>query len=528
MSLVQSVLNPARTMLDFATSQGYKGCVSANSADAAPSNGESGNQMVSRVIPVETFDLVIFGATGDLARRKILPGLYRRFWAGQMLPESRIIGAARSEMTEEVFRAQVRAAIEEFVSPEKRDAEMIAQFLSRIGYVAIDAKGTGGWDALKTQVRPDAVSAFYFSVAPALFGDLAERLHSHGIASAESRIVVEKPFGRDLASARALNATLARHFTEQQIYRIDHYLGKETVQNLMAVRFANILFEPLWNAQHVDHVQITVAETVGVGGRGSYYDKSGAMRDMVQNHMMQLLCLIAMEPPYHFDPNAVRDEKLKVIRALDAVRPEEIVRGQYARQNGHPGYLEDAENPASLTESYIALKVGISNWRWKGTPFYLRTGKKLRARTSEIAITFREPPHSIFDDAPGWRENVLVIRLQPNEGMNLMVMIKEPGPGGMRLAQVPLDMSFAEALGDEGADIPDAYERLIMDVIRGNQTLFMRGDEVEAAWAWTDPIIAAWEAAGDRPKPYDPGSSGPEDALMLMHRDGRRWREIRE
>jgi glucose-6-phosphate 1-dehydrogenase len=204
------------------------------------------------------------------------------------------------------------------------------------------------------------------------------------------------------------------------------------------------------------------------------------------------------------------------------------VRGQYARMNGQPGYLEDAENPESRTESYIALKVGVSNWRWKGTPFYLRTGKKLRARTSEIAITFREPPHSIFDDAPGWRENVLVIRLQPNEGMDLMVMIKEPGPGGMRLAQVPLDMSFADALGAEGADIPDAYERLIMDVIRGNQTLFMRGDEVEAAWAWTDPIIAGWEAAGDRPKPYDPGTSGPEDALMLLHRDGRRWREIRE
>jgi glucose-6-phosphate 1-dehydrogenase len=275
-------------------------------------------------------------------------------------------------------------------------------------------------------------------------------------------------------------------------------------------------------------VQITVAETVGVGGRGSYYDKSGAMRDMVQNHMMQLLCLIAMEPPYHFDPNAVRDEKLKVIRALDPVAPADIVRGQYARVNGQKGYIEDSENPASRTESYIALKVGVSNWRWKGTPFYLRTGKKLRARTSEIAITFREPPHSIFDDAAGWRENVLVIRLQPNEGMNLMVMIKEPGPGGMRLAQVPLDMSFAEALGEDAADVPDAYERLIMDVIRGNQTLFMRGDEVEAAWAWTDPIIAAWEAEGDRPKTYDPGTSGPEDALMLLHRDGRRWREIRE
>jgi glucose-6-phosphate 1-dehydrogenase len=252
------------------------------------------------------------------------------------------------------------------------------------------------------------------------------------------------------------------------------------------------------------------------------------MRDMVQNHLMQLLCLIAMEPPYHFDPDAVRDEKLKVIRALDPVQPDDIVRGQYRGTGNGDAYADHAENPDSRTESYIALKAHISNWRWKGTPFYLRTGKKLRARSSEIAITFKEPPHSIFDDERGWRENVLVIRLQPNEGMNLMVMIKEPGPGGMRLMQVPLDMSFAETVGADLNDVPDAYERLIMDVIRGNQTLFMRGDEVEAAWAWADPIIQGWESRGDRPQPYDAGSSGPEDALMLMHRDGRRWRDIRE
>jgi glucose-6-phosphate 1-dehydrogenase len=325
-----------------------------------------------------------------------------------------------------------------------------------------------------------------------------------------------------------LNATLAKYFNEAQIYRIDHYLGKETVQNLMAVRFANILFEPIWKAQYIDHVQITVAETVGVEGRGAYYDKSGAMRDMVQNHMMQLLCLIAMEPPYHFDPDAVRDEKVKVIRALQPITATEIVRGQYLAGKGDGGYVEHSEDPNSKTESYIALKVEIANWRWKGTPFYLRTGKKLRARYSEIAITFKEPPHSIFDDANGWKPNVLVIRLQPNEGMNLMVMIKEPGPGGMRLMQVPLDMTFADALGADAEDVPDAYERLIMDVIRGNQTLFMRGDEVEAAWAWTDPIIQGWEARGDRPQGYDAGSSGPEDALMLLHRDGRRWREIKE
>ena len=484
--------------------------------------------MVSRVIPVDPFDLVIFGGTGDLAKRKILPGLYRRFLAGQMPEDSRIIGAARADLDDAGFRKLVAEAVTEFVPADRRDTTSLAEFLDRVGFVSIDAKGTGGWAELKGRMRKNVVRAFYFSVAPALFGDIAERLHEHGIADAWSRIVVEKPFGRDLATARALNETLARHFTEQQIYRIDHYLGKETVQNLMAVRFANILFEPLWKAEYIDHVQITVAETVGVEGRGAYYDKSGAMRDMVQNHLMQLLCLIAMEPPYHFDPDAVRDEKLKVIRALDPVAPEDIVRGQYLAGKGQAGYVEHSENPASTTESYIALKVHISNWRWKGTPFYLRTGKRLRARTSEIAITFKEPPHSIFDDAKGWRENVLVIRLQPNEGMNLMVMIKEPGPGGMRLMQVPLDMTFADALGDGAEEVPDAYERLIMDVIRGNQTLFMRGDEVEAAWAWADPVIEGWEARGDRPQGYDPGSSGPEDALMLMHRDGRRWREIRE
>ena len=480
--------------------------------------------MVVRTIPVEDFDLVIFGATGDLAHRKILPGLYRRYLAGQMPPDARIIGAARSDLTDEQFREETRKAIAEFAP--KVDKSQLDAFLGQLGYVPIDAKGTGGWDELKSRMRPGVVRAFYFSVAPSLFGDLAQRLSEYGIADADSRIVVEKPFGRDLESARALNATLARHFTEKQIYRIDHYLGKETVQNLMAVRFANILFEPLWNAQFVDHVQITVAETVGVGGRGSYYDNSGAMRDMVQNHLMQLLCLTAMEPPYHFDPDAVRDEKLKVIRALEPVEETEIVRGQYQAEGDNPGYLEDAENPASRTESYVALKVKISNWRWQGTPFYLRTGKKLRARTSEIVITFREPPHSIFDES-GQKPNQLVIRLQPDEGMDLTVMIKEPGPGGMRLMQVPLDMSFADALGAEAADMPDAYERLIMDVIRGNQTLFMRGDEVEAAWAWADPIIKGWEAGKNRPEPYDPGSSGPDEALRLMHRDNRRWREIR-
>ncbi|MDH3262585.1 MAG: glucose-6-phosphate dehydrogenase [Paracoccaceae bacterium] len=484
--------------------------------------------MVSRVIPVDPFDLVIFGGTGDLARRKILPGLYRRFLAGQMPEEARVIGAARSEMSDDDYRAMIGQSIREFVARGKQDEEAIGKFLARVHYVAIDATGEAGWKALKAATRKDVIQVVYFSVAPSLFGPLAERLHQKGIACATCRIVVEKPFGRDLATARALNGTLAEHFHENQIYRIDHYLGKETVQNLMAVRFGNMLFEPLWNAQYVDHIQITAAETVGVGGRGSYYDKSGAMRDMVQNHLMQLLCLIAMEPPSQFEPDAVRDEKLKVIRALDPVAPEEIVRGQYQPNGAAPGYRQDVQNAESLTESFIAMRLHVSNWRWKGTPFYLRTGKKLKARASEIAVVFKDPPHSIFGQQEGRRGNVLAIKLQPNEGMTLRVTIKEPGPGGMRLVEVPLDMSFAEALGPNGTDIPDAYERLVMDVVRGNQTLFMRDDEVEAAWAWADPVIAGWEERGDRPCAYEPGSAGPEEAQILMHRDGRRWREIRE
>lgn len=481
--------------------------------------------LVSRTIPVDDFDLVIFGATGDLARRKILPGLYRRFVAAQVPPTARIIGAARTQQDDDAFRQEGAAAIREFLGSEVDEAQL-AEFVQHLHYVVLDARGVTGWDELRTRMRKGVVRAFYFSVAPALFGEIAERLALHEITDSDSRIVVEKPFGRDLASAKALNATLAQYFTESQTYRIDHYLGKETVQNLMAIRFANVLFEPLWNAQYVDHVQITVAETVGVGGRGEYYDNSGAIRDMVQNHMMQLLCLTAMEPPYHFDPDAVRDEKLKIIRALEPVSPDDIVRGQYLAGPDGPDYLQDTGNPHSRTESFLALKVAVANWRWTGTPFYLRTGKRLRARTSEIVVTFKQPPHSIFDEAPP-RANQLVIKLQPNEGIHLTVMIKEPGPGGMRLVQVPLDMSFADALGPDGTNMPDAYERLIMDVIRGNQTLFMRGDEVEAAWAWTDPIIAAWEDAQSRPEPYDPGSSGPDEALRLLHRDNRRWREIR-
>ncbi|PIE09954.1 MAG: glucose-6-phosphate dehydrogenase [Rhodobacterales bacterium] len=483
--------------------------------------------MVSRVIPVESFDLVVFGGTGDLARRKILPGLFRRFRSGQMPEGSRIVGAARSDLDDAGFRDLVAEAIRDFGGTEREDAACLEEFLSHLRYVPIDARGEDGWPELAALIRRNVVQAFYFSVGPSLFGDLAERLQRHGIADPDARIVVEKPFGRDLESAKALNAVLASHFDEHQIYRIDHYLGKETVQNLMAVRFGNVLFEPLWNSHYVDHIQITVAETVGVDGRGEYYDRSGAMRDMVQNHLMQLLCLIAMEPPNQFDADAVRDEKLKVIRALRQPDHHHIVRGQYDAGAGHASYRDDAGDPRSRTESFVALRAHIDNWRWAGVPFYLRTGKRLKARSSEIAVVFKDLGHTIFPGDHARHRNIFAIQLQPNEGITMQVTIKEPGPGGMRLIDVPLDMTFAEALGPEADDIPDAYERLIMDVIRGNQTLFMRGDEVEAAWAWTDPIISGWEERGDVPKHYDSGSSGPEDALMLLHRDGRRWREIR-
>ena len=483
--------------------------------------------MAMQTIPVETFDLTIFGATGDLARRKILPGLFRRMRAGQMPKEARVIGAARTDMDTKAFRKMVEEAIRDACDPDKITEDDLNNFLSQVEYLTLDVFSDDDWKKLLPMLRDDAVRAFYFSVGPSLFGQIAKSLKENGLAGDQARIVVEKPFGRDLATAKQLNADLRSYFDESQIYRIDHYLGKETVQNLMAIRFANSLFEPLWNSHHIDHVQITVAETLSVEGRGSYYDKSGAMRDMVQNHLMQLLCLTAMEPPSQFEADAVRDEKLKVIRALQPVEISNTVRGQYLGEKMGDDYKSHAENKNSTTESFVALRADIANWRWAGVPFFLRTGKRLKERVSEIVVVFKHAPHSIFglgNEAGG--RNVLTIRLQPDEGITLRVTIKDPGPGGMRLREVPLDMSFAEALADEVDGMPDAYERLIMDVIRGNQTLFMRGDEVEAAWAWADPIIEAWGNDTKTPQSYDAGSQGPEDALHLLARDNRRWRRI--
>ncbi len=373
---------------------------------------------------------------------------------------------------------------------------------------------------------------FYLATGPALFGLICERLGRFGLAHDNARVVVEKPIGKDLASARALNDAIGQVFPEERIYRIDHYLGKETVQNLLALRFANGLFEPLWNAAHIDHVQITVAESLGVEGRAGYYDAAGALRDMVQNHMLQLLCLVAMEPPAMLDADAVRDEKLKVLRSLapidtEALCHQSIVRGQYragASAGGAVrGYLEELGDAGSTTETFVALKAEVRNWRWAGVPFYLRTGKRLPERVSEIVIVFKRIPHSVFEPAAGAIEaNRLVIRLQPDEGVKLWLMSKDPGPGGMRLSLVPLDMSFATAFHVRN---PDAYERLVLDVVRGNQTLFMRRDEVEAAWSWIDPMLQVWAQGKEPPRGYTAGTWGPSAAIALIERDGRTWAE---
>ncbi|MCP3053727.1 glucose-6-phosphate dehydrogenase [Aurantimonas marianensis] len=490
--------------------------------------------MSSQIIPVEPFDYVVFGGNGDLAERKLLPALYHRDHDGQIPDASRIIGASRSEISDEDYRAFARRAIEKHVDAADMHQSSIDRFLSRLHYRKVDARAEEGWDELRAlldEAGEDCVRAFYLAVGPSLFADFARKIGERGLSSANMRLVVEKPVGRDLKSACELNRIIADHFTEEQVFRIDHYLGKETVQNLMVLRFANALYEPIWNSAHIDHVQITVAESVGLEGRAGYYDKSGALRDMVQNHIVQLMCLVALEPPAALDADALRDEKLKVLRALrpiDALNVESrTVRGQYkagaSDGSAVKSYLDDLGNGESTTETFVAIKAEINNWRWAGVPFYLRTGKRLSERMSEIVVTFRPIPHSIFAGAAGnIVQNQLVMRLQPNEGVKQWLMIKDPGPGGMRLRHVPLDMSFAESFRVRN---PDAYERLLMDVIRGNQTLFMRRDEVEAAWNWIDPILEAWEEKGMKPQGYTAGTWGPSSGVALIERDGRTWHE---
>ena len=488
--------------------------------------------MTSQTIPVDPFDFIVFGGTGDLAERKLLPSLYHRQVAGQFSEPTRIIGASRSKLTDQQFRDFAHKALKDFVNADELDKKEVETFLKRLSYVTVDAVSGDGFAALKKAIgTSDRVRVFYMAVAPQLFGDISLNLRKHEMVTPQSRIVVEKPIGRDLASAKELNDVIGHNFEEHQIFRIDHYLGKETVQNLMALRFANALYEPLWNSAHVDHVQITVSETVGLEDRITYYDKAGALRDMVQNHMLQLLCLVAMEPPSSMDANAVRDEKLKVLNSLKRINgneaPKSTVRGQYkagaSATGAVKGYLDELGNSMSRTETFVAIKAEIENWRWAGVPFYLRTGKRLASRVSEIVIEFKQIPHNIFGESAGnISANQLVIRLQPDEGVKQFIMIKDPGPGGMRLRPISLDVSFADTFTGHN---PDAYERLIMDVVRGNQTLFMRRDEVEAAWKWIDPILHAWEENRQDAQGYTAGTWGPSAAIALIERDGRTWHE---
>ncbi len=489
--------------------------------------------MTYRVIPVEPFDYVVFGGTGDLARRKLLPALFHRFCDGQIPAGCRIIAVSRRAMSDDEFSAAAREALDRYLPEAHRDDAQIDPFLEIVSYVEVDAVSDKGWSDLANvlQSGADKVRAFYLAVGPDLFGEICGRIGAHGLVTPQTRLVVEKPIGKDLESACALNDAIGEVFSERQIFRIDHYLGKETVQNLMALRFGNVLFEPLWNSAHIDHVQITVAESLGVGTRGGYYDTAGAMRDMVQNHILQLLCLVAMEPPDSLDADSVRDEKLKVLKALKPITEDNVdqvtVRGQYkAGASGGDAvksYIDELGNETSNTETFVALKAEIANWRWAGVPFYLRTGKRLADRISEIVITFKPIPHSIFPKGSGTvHANRLVMRLQPDEGVKQWIMIKDPGPGGMQLKYVPLDMSFSETFD---ARNPDAYERLLLDVIRGNQTLFMRRDEVEAAWIWTDPILDAWKRAAKAPSAYTAGTWGPSASIALIERDGRTWHE---
>jgi len=477
------------------------------------------------------FDLVLFGGTGDLAMRKLLPALYRRTAAGQVTAQSRIIGAARSDLSRDEYLSQVEETCRKHLGKDF-DAHQWSEFARRVTYVKIDVKQAGAFAGLKEllEQQQDAIRVFFLSTAPDLFAAICEGLATQSIVTPTSRVVLEKPLGEDGASSHLINERVGAIFSEKQIFRIDHYLGKETVQNLLALRFGNMLFEPLWRRGRIQHVQITVAEDIGVERRAQFYDQTGALRDMVQNHLLQLLCIIAMEPPATRDPDAMRDEKLKVLRALRPLKDRDVlmktVRGQYkaGAANGAPvvGYLDEKDVPKdSTTETFVALKAEIDSWRWAGVPFYLRTGKRLQERNSEIVLTFEDVPHSIYDrpDNPH-ALNRLVIQLQPTESITLSVLAKNPGEG-MRLKPVELSLDFGETFKTRPLD---AYERLLMDVIKGTLTLFMRRDELDAAWSWIDPIREAWDHYDERPKNYTAGSWGPAAASSLISRDGFAWR----
>jgi glucose-6-phosphate 1-dehydrogenase len=479
--------------------------------------------------PVPEFDLVLFGATGDLASRKLFPALLNRDLEG-VFPDGSVVHAVgRGKMDDAAFRKSLEPALAKVAA----SALQKSVFLNRIKYYSVDLEVSESIAPLAAALsESDRTRAFYLSIAPSYFAKACQMLKSAGLATGASRIVVEKPIGRDLASAKATMDAIAEVFSEAQTYRIDHYLGKETVQNLLVLRFANTMFGRLWSNADIDHVQITVAEQVGLEARAGYYEGAGALRDMVQNHLLQLLCLTAMEPPNTLDADAIRDEKVRILKALRPISGPDVltrtVRGQYRAGSiaGQPvkGY-EDELGRDSGTETFAALKVEIDTWRWSGVPFYLRTGKRMSGRFSEIAVTFKPVPHSIF--APlgqdgALQPNRLIIRLQPDDGMKLMTMAKIPGSGRLRLRETELDLRFGQAFLDRS---PDAYERLLTDVLRGQQTLFMRRDEVEAAWRFVDPISAGWAERYPTPQKYTAGQDGPSQAIALIERDGRSWHE---
>ena len=478
--------------------------------------------------------LLLFGATGDLARRMLLPSLYGLDSDGLLPADLRIIGTARTQLDDAAFRERADVALHEHLPDGFYSGDVAKRFLARLHYVSVDIKDAGGFARLAEAVGdPCNGVAIFLSTAPSLFKPTIDGLEEAGLACPTVRMALEKPLGTDLQSSREINDAVAAAFPEDRTFRIDHYLGKETVQNLIALRFANLLFEPLWNAAHIDHVQITVAETIGLEGRGDYYDQAGALRDMVQNHMLQLLALVAMEPPTDFNATAVRDEKVKVLRALRPITAADAetnsVIGQYTRGaiDGQPvpGYSKEIGHDSN-TETFVALKAQIDNWRWKGVPFYLRTGKRMPMRDTEIFIQFRDVPYSIFASRGATtRPNKLIIGLQPEESIELRLMAKSPGLDreGVRLREIPLDIGLANAFSEYRRRI--AYERLLLDLIEGDPTLFVRRDEVEAQWTWIDGIRAAWAQKGMAPRPYAAGTWGPSAAIALTERDGISWHE---
>jgi glucose-6-phosphate 1-dehydrogenase len=483
-----------------------------------------------KLLPVEPFDLSIFGATGDLALGKLLPSLFHR-WCDQQIPESsQIIAVARDDIDTPAFRELVRQRYADNHEGDLADDAAWHAFADRLTYVRLDAVDPGAdWEAFAAAFgESERLRLFYLALPPSLYAPVSENLARHGMNVPGSRIVLEKPIGSNFHAAREINQRVGQVFGEDSIFRIDHYLGKESVQNLLILRFGNWLFEPIWNATGIDHVQISVAESVGAGERAAYYDRAGALRDMVQNHLLQLMCLVAMEPPSDLEADTVRTEKLKVLKALRPVRSEDmsekVVRARYSsgaiKGQAVPGY-EDELGHSSQTETFVAIKAEIDNWRWAGVPFYLRTGKRMSRRYSEIVIQFKPVPHDVVQADNGEiHPNRLIIRLQPDEGVRLMLMTKDPGPGGVRLRYVPLNLSYADTFEK---NYPDAYERLLMAVIRGNLGLFMRRDEVESAWRWTDRILQSWS---DRPNSlfnYPAGTDGPAESALLLAKDNREW-----